>query len=191
MKQQNRKEHLPDSIKRYRKNLNLTQEALAERMGYTKQTISNWETGKNYPSDEDIERLSEIFGADSDTLLKRVPRTHKVPELKLIELFPIPNKVFTYALLFKDNVNNLWTAWIYDMDYPTMLFSGYSCSIHDNYASFKEDFLKDIDERINIARDFMDSRDISEYAQNVRDAKAMIEQMEAFADNPEAFLENE
>ena len=73
------------------------------------------------------------------------------------------------------------------MDYPDMIFSGYSCSIHDNYASFKEDFLKDIDEAIEIARDFMDERDVDDYAKEMRSTKNMLEAMEAFADNTEAF----
>lgn len=36
-------------IKKYRTELNLSQEALAEKVYVTRQTISNWENGKSYP----------------------------------------------------------------------------------------------------------------------------------------------
>lgn len=177
------------NIKKYRKNLNITQEMLADRLNYTKQTISNWETGKNLPSDEDIEKMAEIFGIEPNILITRsTDKKSKIPDLEFIEILPIPNRVFTYAIFFKNNVNTQWQAWIYDMDYPAMIFSGYSCSIHDNYASFKEDFLKDIDEAIEIARDFMDERDVDEYAKEMRSTKNMLEAMEAFADSPESFM---
>ncbi len=176
------------NIKKYRKKLNITQEMLAERLNYTKQAISNWETGKNLPSDEDIEKMAEIFGIEPHALITRsTDKNNNIPDLEFLEILPIPNRVFTYAIFFKNNINTQWQAWIYDMDYPAMIFSGYSCSIHDNYASFKEDFLKDIDEAIEIARDFMDERDVDDYAKEMRSTKNMLEAMEAFADNPEAF----
>ncbi len=177
------------NIKKYRKNLNITQEMLADRLNYTKQTISNWETGKNLPSDEDIEKMAKIFGIEPNVLIERsTDKKSKIPHLEFIEILPIPNRVFTYAIFFKNNINTQWQAWIYDMDYPAMIFSGYSCSIHDNYASFKEDFLKDIDEAIEIARDFMDERDVDGYAKEMRSTKNMLEAMEAFADSPESFM---
>ena len=36
-------------IKKYRTEFNLSQEELAEKVYVTRQTISNWETGKSYP----------------------------------------------------------------------------------------------------------------------------------------------
>ena len=47
-------------ITELRKANNLTQEGLAERCSVTRQTISNWETGKSYP---DLEML--VFISDS------------------------------------------------------------------------------------------------------------------------------
>ena len=40
---------LSAQIKKYRTELNLSQEELAEKVYVTRQTISNWETGKSYP----------------------------------------------------------------------------------------------------------------------------------------------
>ncbi len=158
---QQQKDYLCQSIKTNRKRLNLTQEALAKVMGYTKQTISNWETGKNTPSSEDIEKLAEVFHVDPNTLISQNPlNTNAISDLELIEIMPIPNKVFTYALFFKNNVNCQWQAWIYDMDYAAMIFSGYSCTECDDYPSFKKDFLSDINKATNFAREYMDYKGI-------------------------------
>jgi len=81
-------------------------------------------------------------------------------------------------------LENYWEAWIYDNDYPTMFISACRCSKHNNYASFKEDFLMGIDDAIKSARDFMDGKNIDESAKESRPTKCMIEAMEAFADNP-------
>ena len=53
---------IANAIKEGRTNLGLTQEQLGEKLGYVKQTISNWETGKNDVPDEEIERLNETLG---------------------------------------------------------------------------------------------------------------------------------
>lgn len=186
---QNQKEQLSHNMKYYRKKLKLTQENLAERLGYSKQAISNWENEKNVPSDEDIVKMAYIFGVEPNCLFDRIiDQPPLEPNLELIEIKPIPNRFFTYVLFFKNKFYDQWQAWIYDMDYPAMIFSGYSCSIHDNYASFKEDFLKEIDETIELVRDFIDSRFISEEAIAVRDTKTMLEGIETFADNPDLFM---
>lgn len=40
---------LNKQIKKHRSAMELSQEQLAEKLYVTRQTISNWETGKNYP----------------------------------------------------------------------------------------------------------------------------------------------
>lgn len=42
----------------------MTQEDLARRMFVTRQTISNWESGKSNPDLSSLERLSEVFDID-------------------------------------------------------------------------------------------------------------------------------
>ncbi|MBO4616399.1 MAG: helix-turn-helix transcriptional regulator [Lachnospiraceae bacterium] len=70
--------HLANQIKYYRKKLNMTQEALSEKMGYTKQTISYWEQGKHVPGQEDIIKLAEIFSISSIELLSISPEKKNV-----------------------------------------------------------------------------------------------------------------
>jgi len=61
---------LAGQIKKYRADLELSQEALAEKIYVSRQTISNWETEKSYPDINSLIRMSEIFGITVDKLLK-------------------------------------------------------------------------------------------------------------------------
>ena len=61
---------LGSQIKKYRGELKLSQDALAEKIYVSRQTISNWETEKNYPDVNSLIRMSEVFGVSVDVLLK-------------------------------------------------------------------------------------------------------------------------
>ena len=61
---------LGKSILKIRKDNNLTQDDLAEKYFVTRQTISNWETGKSYPDLETIVKISKDFNISLDVLLK-------------------------------------------------------------------------------------------------------------------------
>ncbi len=53
-----------------RKARGLTQEAAAELVGVSRQTISNWERGKTLPDVLSVIRMSEAYDCSLDTLLK-------------------------------------------------------------------------------------------------------------------------
>ncbi|GAA2917353.1 helix-turn-helix domain-containing protein [Enterococcus pseudoavium] len=57
-------------LKMRRNELKLTQDYVAEKLGITRQTISNWENGRSYPDIERIIRLSELYELSLDELLK-------------------------------------------------------------------------------------------------------------------------
>ena len=57
-------------LKNARSNANLTQEDIAEKIGVSRQTVSNWENNKSYPDIISVIRLSDIYGISLDTLLK-------------------------------------------------------------------------------------------------------------------------
>ena len=52
-----------------RKELGLTQEDFAKKIGYTRTAISAWEIGRNEPSNADTVRIAEFFGVSTDYLL--------------------------------------------------------------------------------------------------------------------------
>ena len=61
---------LARQIKNQRKALGLSQEDLAERIYVSRQTISNWETGRTYPDVESLLLLSTLFETSVDELIK-------------------------------------------------------------------------------------------------------------------------
>ena len=61
---------LGNQIKKYRNQLNMSQDELAEKIYVTRQTISNWENEKNYPDVHSLLRLSSLFGVSVDELIK-------------------------------------------------------------------------------------------------------------------------
>ena len=58
-----------DRLIKLRKELNLTQEELAQKIGYTRTAISAWEVGRNEPSNADTIKLAEYFNVSTDYLL--------------------------------------------------------------------------------------------------------------------------
>ena len=91
-------------IKKYRTELNLSQEELAEKVYVTRQTISNWENGKSYPDIHSLLLLSSLFNVSLDQLIKGDIETMKeiineqeVKKLNHYSIFPIHtlNKVQT------------------------------------------------------------------------------------------------
>ena len=57
-------------LKQARLAANLTQEELAEKVGVSRQTVSNWENGRNYPDIVSIIVLSDVYDITLDSLLK-------------------------------------------------------------------------------------------------------------------------
>jgi transcriptional regulator with XRE-family HTH domain len=57
-------------IREERDKLGLSQEDLARRIFVSRQTVSNWETGKTYPDVQSLLLLSNLFGASVDSLVK-------------------------------------------------------------------------------------------------------------------------
>ncbi len=61
---------LHNQIRKYRTELALSQEELAERVYVSRQTVSNWETGKSYPDIHSLLLLSSLFEISLDQLIK-------------------------------------------------------------------------------------------------------------------------
>jgi len=57
-------------LKQARAEINLSQEEIAEKVGVSRQTISNWENGRSYPDISYVMALSDACGVTLDSLLK-------------------------------------------------------------------------------------------------------------------------
>jgi tellurite methyltransferase len=63
------REVLAGNISRYRKDLGVTQETLAEQLGITFQAVSKWETGQTVPDTILLPRLANALGVSIDKLM--------------------------------------------------------------------------------------------------------------------------
>lgn len=61
--------HLAEKILQCRKKAGLSQEALAERIGVSRQAVSKWETGEAMPELSTVVALANEFGVTTDWLL--------------------------------------------------------------------------------------------------------------------------
>ena len=63
------REILAGNISRYRKDLGMTQEALADKLGITFQAVSKWETGQTIPDTVLLPKLAQTLNVSVDKLL--------------------------------------------------------------------------------------------------------------------------
>lgn len=102
-------------IKKYRSNMGISQEELAEKIYVSRQTISNWETGKNYPDIHSLLLLSSLFNVSLDQLIKGdvVIMKKEIKELE-IKKFDKYGRIFT-VLLFLTVITAVplaaWLKW--------------------------------------------------------------------------------
>ena len=67
-------------IVRYRRELGLTQEGLAQRLGVTNQAVSKWESGQSCPDIALLPQLADLFGITLDELFGReAPKAEPAP----------------------------------------------------------------------------------------------------------------
>lgn len=66
-------------LARERRNRNLTQEQLAEKLGVTRQAVSRWESDTAYPETDKIVRMATLFGVSCDYLLGVAEREGEAP----------------------------------------------------------------------------------------------------------------
>ena len=64
-----RKVNALNGIRYFRKKNHMTQSELAEMLGVTQTSVSQWEGGRNYPDIKTAKRLAEMFGATLDQIL--------------------------------------------------------------------------------------------------------------------------
>ena len=60
---------LSENLKRIRKDNNLSQEQLAEKLGVSRQAVSKWESGQSYPETEKVLLICKLFNYNIDELM--------------------------------------------------------------------------------------------------------------------------
>lgn len=104
--------NLGKNILKLRKENRFSQEDLAEKIGVTRQTISNWELEETQPNPEQLKILSEIFSVSIDNLLdnnidniliKKISNTEKLSGI-IIKSLKVIGIIFL-ALLIIDIIS--------------------------------------------------------------------------------------
>lgn len=68
------------TLKAARVNRGLTQPEAAEQLGVTKNTLSNWELGRSYPTVPQIKRIEALYGVAFGDLAFTEPPGDAEPE---------------------------------------------------------------------------------------------------------------
>ena len=61
---------LGEKLSKLRKQSNITQEQLAERLGVSRQAISKWESDASYPETDKLIQIGKLYHCSMDYLLK-------------------------------------------------------------------------------------------------------------------------
>lgn len=105
---------LGKNVQYLRKILNITQEGLADKMGVSRQTVSNWEADEAYPEVAKLTALADLFHCKVDALLR-----DDLPSLSAIyspiEILRVPAfRMARYVMISpnpEDDVNAYMDAW--------------------------------------------------------------------------------
>jgi transcriptional regulator with XRE-family HTH domain len=72
-----------ETIQKYRKELEMSQEELGQKLLVSRQTISLWEKNQTVPTIDNLIRLKDVFGVSVDTILgieNKSPKEQKLPK---------------------------------------------------------------------------------------------------------------
>lgn len=87
-------------IRKYRSEMKLSQDELADRVYVTRQTISNWENDRNYPDIRSLVLLANVFGVSLDILVKGdLEQMKEQINAEDIRRFKRDNRVFTVLFI--------------------------------------------------------------------------------------------
>lgn len=131
-----------NSILELRKQNNMSQEQLAEKIGVARQTISKWELGETSPDLEQSKQLSQIFNISLDDLtnneitnilIKKVSNTEKLTKIII--------NFLTIILLIIVILGSILISNIFYKDYfstkPVGTTTIFSCTINEEEYTYK------------------------------------------------------
>ncbi len=128
-------ENIAKNIQYYRKQLNLTQLELAEKLDYSDKTISKWERGDGVPDVFTLNKLSEFFNISINDLLSE--QTKKIKQESHKQLKPLLYVLVVWAVfvtsygilkMFNWKLDNypLWLLFIYPIPLSALIFFIYN-----------------------------------------------------------------
>ncbi len=117
------KQQIGNTIAALRRQENMTQAELAQKLNYTDKAVSKWERGESVPDALTLVQLAELFGVGIDVLLgnAEVPKTNKKPRpkadrgviQKLCSLLVWFVALTVYVVLSSSGVQKTWVVFFY------------------------------------------------------------------------------
>ena len=95
LRQEVRRMNFSDKLQKIRKENNITQEQLADKLNVSRQAVSKWESGTAYPDTEKLIQISKIFNVSLDELIND-KEIHNEKIKKKIDFMEIVNKVIEF-----------------------------------------------------------------------------------------------
>ena len=90
---------LGEKLKEARTKAGLKQEELAQTIGVSRQTVSNWENNRSYPDIASVMKLSNLYGLSLDELLKEDKKVQEHFENKAAKTKRFWQLALEYALV--------------------------------------------------------------------------------------------
>lgn len=96
-------ENIGKFIAELRKENNMTQQQLADKLGVTDRAVSNWENGRRLPDISLLKELSEIYDITIDEIIygKRIEKEEKIEilEKNMINIYTTRKKIENLKIL--------------------------------------------------------------------------------------------
>ncbi len=130
---ENTKKIIGENLAFLRKNAKLTQQELAERLGYTDKAVSSWEKGNALPDVETLVTLCEFYHVDFDYLLEPLDEHPRVPNARdersrlnnvqrtliigiiIVAIWLIATVVYIYMRVYLPDMHGKWMAFIWSI----------------------------------------------------------------------------
>lgn len=85
-----------DKLQKIRKDNNITQEGLADKLNVSRQAVSKWESGLAYPDTEKLIQISKIFNVSLDELINDNKNSNQDNKNKKLNFMEILNKGYNF-----------------------------------------------------------------------------------------------
>lgn len=96
-----------DNLKKVRKDNNLSQEELAEKLNVTRQSVSKWESGAAYPEMDKVLQICKMFNVNIDDLLNKDIKEVNATKESKININKYIDDFFGYVTKFVNTFSSM------------------------------------------------------------------------------------
>lgn len=124
---------IANNIIKYRKQADMTQLQLAEKLNYSDKAVSKWERGEALPDINVLKQIADLFKIRVDDLLREgnpkklyigisVEKRIIFPLMAVILVFLIATVVFAFLIMFAPDLQKPWMCFIFAIPAASLAF---------------------------------------------------------------------